>query len=172
MQRVRDDSKSKLRVTPVIGLGMLIAGAESDKIDSHLAVVLDDERYRDVRLVSNSKGARYLYSEDYMTATYAVVLARAEANDPSATIVATVREESRIYPRPTRLSMFAAPVFRIDPDALGRYAHAIVAGTEYPDIKLVEASTGVIYLYSDTYLSEAWVKSTVEWEEVGQRENP
>ena len=170
--RVRSDSAKQERLTPTSSLGLLIPGAEIDKIDSHLPIIFDDERYSDLRLVSNSKGARYLYSEAHMTATYAVVLARAEANDPKGTIVATVREESQIYPRPTRLSMFAAPVFNIDPEQLPRYAREIVASPDYADIKLVEASTGVIYLYSDKFLSEPWVKSTVEWEEVGQHQNP
>jgi hypothetical protein len=170
--RVRRDSADKARLTPLVSLGRLIPGAESDKLDGHLPMILDDERYGDVRLVSNGKGARYFYSADHMTETYAVVLARAEANDPKGTIVATVREESRIYPRPTKLSMFGAPVFNIDPDQLPRYAREIVASPEYADIKLIEASTGTLYLYSDTSLSEVWVRSTVEWEEVGQLENP
>jgi hypothetical protein len=170
-ERVRADSAKAQRLTPVHNLGM-IPGAEPDKIDSHLSLLLDDERYVDLRLISNARGSRYLYSEEHMTATFAAVLARAEANDPLDTIVTTVREDSRIYPRPTTLATFAAPVFNIDSGKLERYANEITSRPEYADIKLVRASNGALYLYSQQFLNVDWVKATVEWEEVGKYLNP
>ena len=169
--RVRADSSRKQKLTPLNSLGM-IPGAEPDKIEGHLTFLLDDERYADLRSVSNVRGSRYLYSEDHMTTTYANVLARAEASDPLGTIVTTVREESRIYPRPTTLTTFAAPVFNINAGDLERYANEIVSQPEYADIKLVRASNGAIYLYSQQFLNADWVKTTVEWEEVGKYQNP
>ena len=170
--QVRRDSNEKAKLTPADRLGALIPGAEPDKVEAHLVLLLEDERYKDVKLVSNSRGAKYLYSEDHMTGTYALVLARAEANDPIRTIAETVREESRIYPRPTRLDMFSAPVFNINPSEVERYAREIVNDSAYPDIKLAEASNGALYLYSELYLNSRWVKTTIEWEEVEQFNNP
>jgi hypothetical protein len=169
---VRQDSMTKAKLTSVDRLGMLIPGAEPDKIEGHLALLLDDARYSDVKLISNSKGTKYLYCAYHMTATYAMVLSRAEANDPIGTIAATVRDESRIYPRPTRLGMFSAPVFNIDPSRIETYAREIVKDPAYPDIKLAEASNGALYLYSDLYVDARWVRSTIEWEEVEQFSNP
>jgi hypothetical protein len=169
--RVREDSSKKKRLTPINALGV-IPGAEPDKIDNHLMFFKNDENYGDLRVVSNSRGTRYLYSEESITATYAGVLAQAESNDPLATIAATVRNESRIYPRPTNLRTFAAPIFNINPNELERYASEVVQRPEYKDIKSLLASTGAMYLYSDTYLNRDWVKATVEWEEVGKQLNP
>jgi hypothetical protein len=150
----------------------VIPGAEPGKIEDHLDLILDDERYKDLKLVSNSRGSRYFYSEDHMTATYATVLARAEANDPLGTIAATVREDSRIYPRPTSLGTFSAPIFNMDVRELQRYSEEIASRPEYADIKIARASNGAIYLYSEQFLDPDWARSTVEWEEVGKYENP
>ncbi len=171
VERVRADSSSKQHLTPLNDFGM-IPGAEPGNIEKHLDLLLDDARYQDVRLISNSRGSRYLYSDEHMTSTYANVLARAEANDPLGTIVTTVREDSRIYPRPTSLGTFAAPIFGMDARRLGQYAEEILARPEYADIKLEKASNGAVYLYSAQYLDPNYVKSTVEWEEVGKYENP
>ncbi len=172
VERVREDSQKKLELTKVNALGILIPGAEPDRVDRHLLLLLDDERYPDIHLVSNSRSTRYLYSDRFMTATYAGVLASAQAADPLATIAAVVREESRIYPRPTAVSVFAAPVFNIDPAEIERYADELTKKPEFADIKTCVASTGALYLYSEAYLGRDWVRATVEWEEVGRALNP
>jgi hypothetical protein len=170
-EKVREDSSKKKRLTPTNVLN-IIPGAEPDKMDNHLMFFKNDERYQDLRVIINSRGTRYLYSERGITATYAGVLARAESNDPVSTIAATVRDESRIYPRPTDLRTFAAPIFNIDPAELERYASEVVRRPENKDIKTLLASTGALYLYSETYLNPDWVRATVEWEEVGRYLNP
>ena len=43
---------------------------------------------------------------------------------------------------------------------------------QYKDIKLIEASTGAIYLHSDRFLDPDWAQSLVEWEEVGKNASP
>ena len=172
INQVREDSGKKESLTPVNKLGALIPGAELDKIDNHLALMSGDERYKDIHVITNRKGARYLYSEKFLTCNYAELLARAEANDPVAIIADTVRDDSRIYPRLTNLDMFKAPVFKIDFDEMGKYTSELTKSPEYNDIKLIKASTGVIYLYSDLYFNPDLAKATVEWEEVGRYENP
>jgi hypothetical protein len=171
--RVREDSEKSIKLTAVDSLGALIPGAEPDMIDRLLAVLQGDERYQDVKLITNSRGVRYLYSETFMTRTYAEVLARIEANDPLLTIAETVRDQSRIFRRPTNSRLFDAPVFRIDTESLDEYVAELLRRPEFADIKLIRASTGAPYLYSDIYIkSEEWVKSIVEREEVWKPENP
>ncbi len=171
--RVREDSEKSVKLTAVNSLGALIPEAEPDRIDRHLAVLQGDERYQDVKLITNSRGGRYLYSGTFMTRTYAEVLARAEANDPLLTIAETVRDQSRIFRRPTNSRLFDAPVFRIDTESLDVYVAELLRRPEFADIKLIHASTGAPYLYSDIYIkSEEWVKSIVEREEVWKPENP
>ena len=63
-------------------------------------------------------------------------------------------------------------VFNIDPDKMASYVEALSAVDEYQDIVKLEASTGAIYLYSSQYLNGDLAKSLMEWEEVGQYENP
>jgi hypothetical protein len=171
-RQVREDSSKKIGLTSINTLGTMIPGAEADRIDNHLMSLLDDERFKDIHLVANSRETRYLYSDQFMTGTYAGILAQAEAHDPLATIADIVREESRIYPRPTALTTFNAPVYNINPDELGKYADDLVTRPEYSDIKSVLASTGTRYLYSETFINRDFVKAAVEWEEVGRYLNP
>ena len=171
--KVRDDSEYLVKLTAVESLEAIISRDEPDRIDRHLAVLQGDKRYQDVKLVTNSRGGRFLYSETFMTGTYAGVLARVEANEPLLTIAETIRDQSRIFRRPTNSRLFDAPVFRIDPRSLDEYIAELTGKPEYGDIKMVHASTGVCYLYSDIYIkSEEWVKSIVEREEVWKPENP
>ena len=104
--RVREVSKSVAELTGVDSLGDLDPEAEPDELQTALDELAEDERYGDIRLVTASTGAGYLYSEAFITRTYAGILIRAAANDPCATIAATVRDESRIYPRPTAVDLF------------------------------------------------------------------
>ncbi len=171
--KVREDSEYSVKLTSVDSLGALIPGVEPDRIDRHLAVLQEDKRYQDVKLITNSRGGRYLYSENFMTGTYAEVLARVEANDPLLTIAETVRDQTRIFHRPTNSRLFEAPVFRIDTKSLEEYITELLRKPEFSDIKLIHASTGALYLYSDIYIkSEELVKAIVEREEVWKPENP
>jgi hypothetical protein len=172
VDRVRRNSSPSACLTNVDTLGALIPGAEKDRIDVHLLCLVDDPRYGDVRLITNSRGQRYLYSSEAMTGSYAEILARAGANDPVATIATTVREESKTYPRPTTLRAFEAPAFGIDASQIESYLATLFNTPEYADIKKVQASTGAIYLYSNRHVNGNWARAMVEWEEVGQYENP
>ncbi len=145
---------------------------EPDKIAVNLAEVLRDDRYRDIKSVVASTGAVYLYSETYITRNYADILVRVEANDPCATIAGMVRDESRIYPRPTNIELFKEQVFNIAPDELETHIAGTLERQEFQDIKLIHASTGARYLYSDLYMDEDYARSLVEWEEVERDENP
>lgn len=170
--RVRSDSGTLARITPVDALGASVPGAEPERVDPLLAGIVIDERYKDIKLLSDGKGRRYLYSENGMTRSYAELLASVEGDNPVDTIAATVRSDSRTYPRPTNPSVFKAPVFKINPSNIEQHIRLLLSRPEYKDIKLVTASTGAAYLYSDLYLDPDWVQTTVEWEEVGRYTNP
>jgi len=87
-----------------------------------------------------------------MTGNYAQILARVEENDPCFTISETVREESKIYPRPTNIETFKYGLFNINRDELD--THIARTMEQYPDIKLLRASSGGVYLYSTLYMTE------------------
>ena len=171
-EQVREDAKNLAKVTSVSSLSASALGLEPGTLQAIVAEILKDDRYQDVRSVVASTGAVYLYSETYITSTYADILVRAEANDPCATIALTVRDESRIYPRPTHIESFMNPIFNINPEELEGHIANTLERQEFKDLRLIDASTGARYLYSSLYMDEDYARSLVEWREVGQLENP
>ncbi|MFC1865806.1 hypothetical protein ACFLYB_03745 [Chloroflexota bacterium] len=172
-EKVRDNSKNLAKLTGIDSLFTVGPTLEADKINTALAdIEQDDDSYRDIKSIVASTGAVYLYSDTYIADNYAGILVRAEADDPCATIASTVRDDSRIYPRPTSIELFKEPVFNIDPLELEAHVTRAIERPEYKDIKLISASTGVRFLYSDLYINEAYAKSLAEWEAVEQYENP
>ncbi len=171
-EKVREDSKNLAKVTGIDSLCTADSALELDKVKTSLVNMERDDRYQDIKSVVTSTGALYLYSETYITRNYADILVRAEAKDPCATIATMVRDESRIYPRPTNIELFKEQVFDIDPDELETHIARTVERQEFKDIKLINASTGARYLYSELYMEEDYARSLVEWEEVDQVENP
>ncbi len=170
--KVREDSKNLAKSTNVDSLATLDPGLEAAKVEASFVDMEKDERYRDIKSVIASTGAVYLYSETYITRSYADILVRAETNDPCATIAATVRDEARIYPRATRIEFFKNPIFNINPEELEGHLASTMERPEFKDIKPITASTGARYLYSNLYMNEDYAISLVEWKEVGEEENP
>ena len=170
--KVREDSKNLAKLTDVDSLATLDPGLEAAKVEVSLVDMEKDDRYRDIKSVIASTGAVYLYSEICITKSYADILVRAEANDPCATIAATVRDEARIYPRATSIEFFKNPIFNINPDELDRHLASTLEQPEFKDIKLINASTGAPYLYSNLYMNEDYARSLIEWDEVEESENP
>ena len=112
-----------------------------------------DERYADIKPVTSPIGDVYYHSDKHMSGYYAVVLSRVAAKDPVATVAAMVRDESRIYPRPTCIEFFMEPMFKIPPGDLKAVFDEMVQKPEYSDIKLmVHPETGGVYAYSSQYL--------------------
>ncbi len=171
-EKVREDSKNLTKLTGIDSLCTADPVLEMDKVKASLAEMERDDRCQDIKSVVSSTGALYLYSETYITRNYADILVRAEANDPCATIAATVRDEARIYPRPTDIEFFNNPIFNINPEELEGHLASTLERQEFKDIKLINASTGARYLYSELYMDEDYARSLVEWEEVGEEENP
>jgi hypothetical protein len=169
--RVRADSE-QVRLTRLDALNEVIPELEPAARDEHLAAMAQDERYQDIQSLVGPTGVNYLFSERHITRHYATLMARAEANDPCGTIAATVRDESRIYPRPTKIVTFLEPVYGIDAGQLETYVEQVLANPEYKDIKRVVTSTGMEYLYSDLYLAPALAEVKAEDAETGHLRNP
>ncbi|MFC1957322.1 hypothetical protein ACFLX0_00685 [Chloroflexota bacterium] len=170
--KVREDSQNLAKVTAIDSFGTADPVLEIGKVKVSLADMEKDDRYQDIKSVVASTGAVYLFSETYITNNYADILVRAEVNDPCATIAATVRDESRIYPRPTAIEYFNNPIFNINPEELEEHLTDTLERPDFKDIKLINASTGARYLYSNLYMNDDYARSLVEWVEVGEEENP
>lgn len=114
----------------------------------------------------------YHYSTLSMTEAYATHLARVEDRDPLRLVAETVRDESRIYPRPTGANAFLEAPF-----GMGRSELASIllrlgreGGTE--DIRSCKASNGAVYLYSSRFLTDDHAKGLAEYYEVECWLNP
>ena len=168
--KVRADSRDTQILTPV---DPLYAEIGWDKSAYRPDEIQKDPRYADVKTVTAATGEQFFYSTRHMSDYYALVLARVAAHDPCATIAETVRDESRIYPRPTCVLIFREKLFGIDEADLKAVVDKILERPEYSDIKMmVHPTTGGVYLYSSLYLNadNAWYK--MDWQEVGRDANP
>jgi hypothetical protein len=116
-------------------------------------------------------GDVFVHSSTLITVPYAHLMLRKRHDDPAYLIVETIRDESRIYPRPMKPSVFELEPFSLDGEEIARHVEALSSQEAYADIKSVEASTGAVYLYSDRYLNEAKAQSIVQWIEVDSQQD-
>lgn len=172
-EKVRVASQQQITLTAVGELGPFFPEFDAGQIETVVTHLLEEEeQYADIRAVTAPNGAVYLYSDRHITSNYAELLARVDAGDPLITIAETVRDESRIYPRPTNTHLFTQPPFSLKRDQLNEYIATLMQEEEYQDIQKIVASTGAVYLYSTKHLSQALARSMVYSEEVERYENP
>ena len=172
-EKVRCDSRYRAALTPVGALYALAPETEHEKIGALLKEMQTEARFADINEVTASNGDGYFHSDTYLSGNYAMILLRAAANDPCATIADTVRDYSRIHPRPTNCQLFQDKVFGIDPGELDAHIAETLRKPEFSDIKkMIHPSTGAVYLYSSQFLGgdQAWY--IMDWEEVGRANNP
>jgi len=140
---------------------------DEEELTRVMGELAQDEAYGDiVRTADEMTGAEYLHSTTFLTVAYARHLLRSRANDPVFLIAQTVRDNARIYPRPTSLEFFECEPFDLRMDDVVTYVAAILADETYADIKPVTVSTGMVCLYSDKFLSEAQAQALAQWVEV------
>jgi len=128
-------------------------------------------RFADIALIRTGEHA-YVYSEKHMTRSYAESAARSQCEDLEQTIAETVRIDSRTYPRPTPAAIFTEAPFRLSEKALAAVIDKIAREPAYPDIRLLRASDGSVFFFSSAYLNPVHAELLVEWNAVGQSENP
>ncbi len=171
-EKVREESKNSAKLVSIDSLTALGPELSLDDIRTNLLVMADSDDYTDIKSVVAPSGVAYLYSDTYITKEYADIQSRVEADDRCSTIAMTVRDESRIYPRLTSIEFFGEPIFNIEPDEVEVCVTRTMEREEFKDVRLIVASTGARYLYSDLYINEDYARTLVEWEEVGQFDNP
>lgn len=125
----------------------------------------------DVALVGEAEDT-YLYSKAVMTTAYAHMAHRALVSDTAAVIAETVREESRLYPRPTPAAVFTVPPFHLEPAEVEAIVAQMAVDPRYADIRCITTSDGQRYLYSKRYLEDELAASLAEWYAVGQFASP
>lgn len=165
-EKIRRDSRVTISLTPLNAIYALWPEMRTVKICSIMNEMQAQECYRDVKTVSACSGALYLYSDRHITDKYAVLLARTAVNDTCTAIAHTVREESRIYPRPINITAFTSQVFGIPPASLEPCIVRVLNHPEFTDIrKLIHPETHAVYLYSKQYMKEDHAFSVMKWME-------
>ena len=114
----------------------------------------------------------WYFSEMSMTGAYALHLLRIEEKDVVRLVADTVRDESRIYPRPTDIRFFSDPPFSLGEGVVRQALGMMELRPDMIDIQRCSTSNGAVYLYSTTYLKTAVAEALAEWIEVGQKDNP
>ena len=116
-----------------------------------------------IRLLMGAE-SYYLYDDSAMTDAYARWAFLAAEDDPVATFIECVREESSVYPRPMARENLANDPFRMNAEAVeAAFAEARAQGRA-DDIERVEASNGDVYFYSTTYLTPRRAQALAEWD--------
>lgn len=136
-----------------------------------LEALIADAAEDDIKLMRGTKDT-YYFSESHITAAYALHLFRIAERDPAKMIADTVRDESRIYPRPTPAYIFLDSPFNMTESQLDGVLWQISQRNDMTDIKNTTVSNGALYLFSTQYLTVAHAETMAEWNEVGQAENP
>lgn len=108
----------------------------------------------------------YLYSRISMTDTYAHWSFLAKEDNDVTTFVETVREESRVYPRPMPVDSLQNIPFRFNPHRIAAAWDIVRASGKFPDIDTLTASNGDVYYFSTESLSKDYAQSLAEWASV------
>ncbi|MBO8126356.1 MAG: hypothetical protein H0Z38_03865 [Firmicutes bacterium] len=162
----RKSQQGELTKLSEVDLGEDLEEEEQEELKKRLLEV------EEIKSLTGGSGTVYLYSEAQMVERYARTVMAREENDPKQLVADTVREESKLYPRPTAIKIFTLPPFRIPPEILETIVEELVADEdEYADIQLSVASNDARYLYSTRYMQKQHADSLTEWYEVGQYES-
>lgn len=172
-ERIRRDSRIATALTPLCAMFAQFSDITPVKVCSMLNEMQTQAHYRDIRTVSATSGELYLYCDAHITEKYAAMLAKSAVSDACQTIVETVREESRLYPRPTKVSAFTSQVYGIPPATLQPCIVRVLNSSEYSDIrKLVHPETEAEYLYSTLHMAEDQAVALMKWLEEGRHPAP
>lgn len=149
------------------------------EVDGVLCLTETDEPPAQKQLHADARGIRmldgtdetYLYDGKAMTQEFAKWAYLADKNDPLATFVYCVREDSRVYPRPLAESDLANHPFNMSAEAVQRAWQQVQTSEQYCDIGQTRASNGDVYYYSTEYLSPDHADSLAEWASVERFRN-
>jgi hypothetical protein len=168
---IRSDSESS-KLSPLTELRAAVSAAPGEAGPSaSLEDLIAEAAEPDIKLMRGTRDV-YYFSELRMTEGYAKHLFRLAERDPLRLVADTVRDESRVYPRPTAVSIFYGTPFSMSGAEFNAVLTELAGRPDFADIKKTTASNGALYLYSTQFLTAAHAESLAEWIEVGQAENP
>jgi len=125
----------------------------------------------DLREIPGHDGLPRYYSGQYMSDAYARLLVRKEG-DPLLLLAETIRENSKIYPRPVPMDTFKNPPFDLTEEGILACLEKMKEEDPYKDIAQTITSEGTVFLYSAWHLEPDYASMLAEWIDVGQHKNP
>ena len=167
---IRDNS-SEGKFTKYEDLYLEPISLTEDNITETIEALKLDPEYSDI-VERLGKENRYLYSNKKMSENYADMVFRVEEKELLKLLVETVRYESKTYPRPTGISLFAESPFNFNATQVQDFLKQVIEKDEYSDILQTKASNGSVYIYSTKYMVKDLAEALTEWIEVGQYESP
>ncbi len=127
------------------------------------------DTYGVARLVSWDKVTYYHY-KPLLSASYARLLSA--QNNPAELVRDTVRENSRIYPRPIAIGCFEDMPFNLKPEEIETVLEVLNNDPDSQDIRFTQTSIGTVFLYSNKYLEDDYADYLAEYIDVGMDESP
>ncbi len=161
----------RIRETSRAGSLMRLSALKREFPEDDPELLVSQAQADDIKKIAGSRD-EYYFSEKEITAAYALHLFRVEERDPVRLVADTVRDESRIYPRPTYARTFLEPPFSMRQNEFGETLNRIAMRPDTADIKTCRTSNGVLFLYSSEFLGENHAQGLAEFIEVIQKENP
>lgn len=114
----------------------------------------------------------YYYSTQAMSENYAAMSLQVVEQDICRAIAHAVRFECQTYPRPYKVAMLMQAPYYFQEAQIEAAIAAMDVAPEYADIRQVESSTAVLYLFSERFMTYGKAYGLCEWFEVEQFQNP
>ncbi len=127
--------------------------------------------YADIACLTGSKDD-YYYSTQAMSENYAAMSLQVVEQDICRAIAHAVRFECQTYPRPYKVAMLMQAPYYFREAQIEAAIAAMDVAPEYADIRQVESSTAVLYLFSERFMTYGKAYGLCEWFEVEQFQNP
>ncbi len=105
-------------------------------------------------------GKRFYHFQPLLSASYAKLLAA--KNNPYQLVLDTIRDNSRIYPRPIGVYCFEYPPFNLEMDVIQGILEKMSKDENAKDIKVSVTSMDAVYLYSSDYLEDDYADFLAE----------
>lgn len=132
--------------------------------------LFEDEEYNDIAELKG-KETRYFYSNKSMNENYAKLLYRIEEKDILNMVADRIRTDSKRYPKTTNSNVFLNEPYNLSKSDLAEVYNQLKSLDDFKDIKESKASNGVVCMYSDKYLKQAYADALTEYQEVTRVES-
>jgi hypothetical protein len=146
---------------------------EDSDVGSQFEAILKHtiEKNGDLKEICDRQSIPHYYSKESMVERYANILIQ-KGGDSLVLMAEMIRENSKIYPRPIPLDVFAESPFGFAREEIFSHIRKMAEQEEYQDIKQTTTSIGTVFLFSTLYLEPDYAAFLAEWLDVGQVNNP